>query len=362
MLDDRRPVATADSAKIAHLQSLVMKAVIPLAGKGTRLRPLTHSVPKPLLRVAGKPVLDYVLDALLHAGMEEAVFVVGHLGERIRSHVAGRFPELRARYATQEVQDGTAGAVGLAEPWIDGELFVVFADAVYEADLRSLPGSEPEAAAVVLAHEVEDYQRYGVIVTDAAGDMTRIVEKPSEPVSKLANIGLYYVRDHALFFEGIRRVLASPPGPSGEHYLTDAFQHMVDAGAKVRTAPVEGWHDTGKVEALLAANRRLLARGRSGVASGASVTDSVVSPSARVEAGAAVVRSRVGENVVVEARARVTDSDLEDAIVGAGASVADSRLRGSIVGDRARVRGVEGALLIADDSQVLCGGKARKPL
>lgn len=339
-----------------------MKAVIPLAGKGTRLRPLTHSVPKPLLRVAGKPVLDYVLDALLHAGMEEAVFVVGHLGEQVRSHVAARFPDLRARYAVQEVQDGTAGAVGLAEPWIDEELFVVFADAVYEADLRSLPGSEPDAAAVVLAQEVEDYQRYGVIVTNAAGDMTRIVEKPSEPVSKLANIGLYYVRDHALFFEGIRRTLAAPTGPLGEYALTDAFQYMVDAGARIRTAPVEGWHDTGKVETLLETNRRLLERGRGGVAAGADVTDSVVSPLARVEAGSAVIRSRIGDNVAVEADARVTDSDLEDAIVGAGAVVADSRLRGSIVGERARVRGVDGALLVADDSQVLCGRKARTPL
>lgn len=339
-----------------------MKAVIPLAGKGTRLRPLTHSVPKPLLRVAGRPVLDYLIDALLHAGMEEAVFVVGHLREAVRSHVSARFPGLRARYVTQEVQDGTAGAVALAKPWIDGELFVVFADAVYEADLRSLPEREPEAAAVVLAQEVEDYQRYGVIVTDEAGDMTRIVEKPSEPVSKLANIGLYYVRDHELFFEGIRRTLASPPGPAGEYFLTDAFQRMVDAGARVRTAPVEGWHDAGKVETLLAANRRLLELGRGGTAAGASVTDSAVSPSARIEAGAVVARSRIGENVTVEAGARVADSRLEDVIAERGAVVANSDLRGSIVGERAQVRGFEGALLVAADSRVLCEGNERRPL
>lgn len=339
-----------------------MHAVIPLAGKGTRLRPFTHHVPKPLLKVAGKPVLDYLLDSLLAAGLQEAVFVVGHLQEAVRAHVAERFPQLPARFVVQEVQDGTAGAVALAEPWIDGELFVVFADAVYEAGLRSAPAREPGAGAVLWAAEVEDYQRYGVIVTDAGGAMTRIVEKPRDPVSRLANIGLYYVRDHALLFEGIRRTLAAPPGASGEYYLTDAFQYMVDAGSRIATAPARGWHDTGKVETLLATNGHLLAHGRGGVAPAAAVSESDVSPLARIEEEAVVVRSRIGGNTTVERGARVEDADLEDAIVGAGAVVDGSRLRRSIVGERAVVRGFRGALLAADDSKALCGEKGRRPL
>ncbi len=339
-----------------------MKAVIPLAGRGTRLRPHTHHVPKPLLKAAGKPVLDYLVESLLAAGMEEAVFVVGHLRDAIRSHVSARFPALAARYVVQEVQDGTAGAVALAEPWIGGELFVVFADAVYEADLRSPPERERDAGAVVWAAEVEDYQRYGVIVTDAKGDMTRIVEKPSDPVSRLANIGLYYVRDHALFFEGIRRTLAAPPGPAGEYFLTDAFQYMVDAGSRIATAAADGWHDTGKVGTLLATSRHLLAAGRGGVAASATVAGSEVSPLARIEDGATVVRSRIGENATVEAGARIEDASLEDAIVGAGAVVVRSALRRSVVGERAVVRGLRGSLLVAADSEVLCGEKDGKPL
>ena len=339
-----------------------MKAVVPIAGKGTRLRPHTHGVPKPLLKVAGKAVLDYVLDDLLAAGLDEAVFVVGHLQEAVRAHVARRHPRLRARYVVQEVQDGTAGAVALAEPWIAEELFIVFADAVYEADLRWPAEREPDAGAVIWAKEVEDYQRYGVIVTDGRGGMTRIVEKPRAPVSKLANIGLYYVRDHALLFEGIRRTLASAPGPTGEFYLTDAFQHMVDAGARVATAPVDGWHDAGKVETLLATNRHLLADGRGGVAGGARVEGSRVADTARIEPGAVVEGSRIGGNVTVEEGARVRDSDLEDVIAGAGAVVEASRLRRSIVGERAVVRGLAGSLLVADDSRVLCGGEGAGPL
>lgn len=330
-----------------------MKAVIPLAGKGTRLRPHTHSTPKPLLRVAGKPVLDYLLDDLAKVGVFEVVFVVGHLGDAVRAHVARRHPRVRPRYVVQEVQDGTAGAVALARPWADDELLIVLADAVFEVDLGAALRLPLEKAGLMWAMDVEDYQRFGVIVTDEAGDLERIVEKPREPVSKRANIGLYYVRDHALLFEGIAHVLASDPGPSGEYYLTDAFQYMVDNGAKIATALVDGWHDAGKPETLLQTSRHLLGRGRGGTAPEARVRRSQVSPVSRIEAGAVVEDSRIGENTTVEAGARVADSDLEDVIVGAEAIVERCTLRRSIVGGGAVVRGLTGSARVADHSEVL---------
>lgn len=330
-----------------------MKAVIPLAGKGTRLRPHTHVVPKPLLRVAGKPVLDYLLDDLRKIGVAEVALIVGHLQNAIRSHVARRHPDLRPRYLVQEVQDGTAGAVALARSWADEELLIVLADAVFEVEwgaIRTLPA---EKAGAIWVAEVEDWRRYGVVVADEAGDLARIVEKPREPVSRLANVGLYYVRDHALLFEGIDHVAASPSGPSGERYLTDAFQYMVDQGAKLATAPVDGWHDAGKPETLLATNGHLLRRCRGGAQEGASVADSEVSPVARIEAGAVVTGSRIGANVTVEAGARVAGSELEDSIVGAEAVVEGSRLRDSVVGEGARVRDFRGTLHAAPHSEVL---------
>lgn len=330
-----------------------MKAVIPLAGKGTRLRPHTHSTPKPLLRVAGKPVLDYLLDDLTKVGVSEVVFVVGHLGDAVRAHVARRHPRLRPRYVVQEVQDGTAGAVALARPWADDELLIVLADAVFDVDLGAALRLPPEKAGLMWAMDVEDYQRFGVIVTDEAGDLARIVEKPREPVSKQANIGLYYVRDHALLFEGVAHVLASDLGPSGEYYLTDAFQYMVDKGAKIATAVVDGWHDAGKPETLLETSRHLLGRGRGGTAPEARVRRSQVSPLSRIEAGAVVEDSRIGENTTVEAGARVADSDLEDVIVGADAIVERCALRRSIVGGGAVVRGLTGSARVADHSEVL---------
>ncbi|MGI9627044.1 MAG: sugar nucleotidyltransferase [Longimicrobiales bacterium] len=330
-----------------------MKAVIPLAGKGTRLRPHTHLTPKPLVHVAGRPVMSYILDDLLELGVEEIVFIVGYLEDRVRSYMAEFYPQIKPHYTVQEVQDGTAGAVALARPWADEELLILFVDTLFEADLTLVNRLDPEKGGIIWAKEVEDYHRFGVIVTDDDGHMTRIVEKPTEPISKLANIGLYYISDYELLFKGIDHTLAAEPGPSGEFYLTDAFQYMVDHGSKIITAPVAGWHDCGRVDVLLGTNAHLLATTRGGVADGATVEGSEVHGLSRVEQGAMVLSSRVGPNVTIEAGARVENSDLENTIVGREAQITGSTLRDSIVGAQARVDSFNGSLSVLDHSEVV---------
>ena len=329
-----------------------MKAVIPVAGKGTRLRPHTHHTPKPVVKVAGRPVLSYLIDELIEVGVEEIVFIVGHLREAMEGWLKENYPTLKTHYVLQEVQDGTAGAVALAEPYIDSELFVIFAYAVFEVDYGLIRSLGQESDALLWAKEVEDYQRYGVIVTNDDGSMQKIVEKPSEPVSKLANIGLYYIRNHELLFEGIRHTLASPAGPSGEFYLTDAFQYMVDQGARLLTAPVDGWWDCGKPETLLETNHHLLEVGRGGVDDAASVEDSSLADPVRVEAGAVVRGSSIGPNVTIEAGATVENSTIRDSVIGAGASVKDSTLNDSLIGAHAEISAASGSLRVTDHSYV----------
>lgn len=329
-----------------------MKAVIPLAGKGTRLRPHTHHVPKPLVRVAGKPVMSYILDDLLDLGIDEVVFIVGYLQDTIREYISSEYPGISAHYVVQSVQDGTAGAVKLAEPYADDELLILFVDTLFDADLGLAERLPADQSGVIWAKEVEDYQRFGVIVTDEDGFMTRIVEKPSEPISKLANIGLYFIRDYALLFEGINHTLASDPGPSGEYFLTDAFQYMVDHGARIQTAPVGGWYDCGKIDALLDTNRHLLETGRGIIADEAALQDTTIDGAVRAEAGVTVTGSKVGPNVTLEAGARVDASTLIDCIVGAGAVVENSTLHDSVVGAGAHVSGFHGRLNVTHHSEV----------
>lgn len=330
-----------------------MKVVIPLAGKGTRLRPHTHVTPKPLLKVADKPVMSYILDDLRELGVEEAIFITGHLKEKVEEYVRREYPEFRARFIEQAVQNGTAGAVQLAAPYVEEDLLIIFVDTLFDADLSVVRTLPADVAGVIWAKEVEDYQRFGVILTDENGFMQRIVEKPREPISRLANIGLYYIRDWKLLFEGIEHTMNSAPGPSGEYYLTDAFQYMIDRGARIKTLAVHGWYDAGKPETLLETNRHLLetSRSRRPEANG-SVT---VHDPVYVAEGVTLDEAEIGPNVTISAGTVVRRSRLRDCIVGEKATIEDCTLHDSLVGNEVVLRGVRGQVDIGDHSVVNAG-------
>ena len=170
-----------------------MKVIIPLAGKGTRLRPHTHVTPKPMMRVAGKPVMSYVLDELRKlGGVEEVIYITGHLKEKVEDF-ARKSLDVPSVFIEQKIQDGTAGAIALARDRIDQPVLIIFVDTIFDADLSIV--NKTDADGIIWTKEVEDYQRFGVVVTDTDGNMTQIVEKPKTPISKRANIGLYYIRN-----------------------------------------------------------------------------------------------------------------------------------------------------------------------
>lgn len=315
---------------------------------GTRVRPHTHTRPKPLLRVANRPVLSYVIEQLRAEGVDEFICITGHLADRIRAWMADEFPGLPVTYVEQATQRGTADAIGLAEPYVRGPVLIVFVDTLFDADFSVLH-SHADASGILWAKEVEDYQRYGVILTDEAGYMKRIIEKPSEPVSKLANIGVYYVKDHELMFEGIRHVMDRDPH-LGEYFLTDAFQYMIDRGARLHTAEVGGWFDCGKPETLLETNRVMLERGHGG---DPDLPASVTVEGAIAVAGDAIVEaSAVGPNVSIASGSRVRGSRLRHTIVGADSVIEDCDLVHSLVGDRVKLRGVRGKVSVGDDGVV----------
>lgn len=328
-----------------------MKVVIPLAGKGTRLRPHTYLTPKPLLPVGGKPVMSYILDDLEALGVDEIVFITGYLKENIEEYVRREYPQFESHFVEQAVQDGTAGAVALAEPYIDDEVLIVFVDTLFDADLSLVKRLPEGEAGVIWAKEVEDYQRFGVVVTDGDGYMKRIVEKPRDPISKLANIGLYYIRDWKLLFEGIHHVMGATKAPGEEYYLTDAFQYMIDHGARIRTVEVEGWYDCGQLETLIDTNRHLLETGRAlrpAGGEGVKIHDPV-----RVAEGVELQDVEIGPNVTIEAGARIRGGRIRDSIIGLDTTIEDSEIHDSLIGSRVEIRGVKGSVSLLDDSFVV---------
>jgi glucose-1-phosphate thymidylyltransferase len=317
-----------------------MKVIVPVAGKGTRLLPLTKTVPKPLIRVAGRPVMDYVMDQVGQLDVEELIIITGHLKDRVEQYVREHY-HFPARFVEQKVQDGTASAVDLARPFVNGPVLIIFVDTLFDADLGLI--KRVDADGIIWVKEVEDYQRFGVVVTDERGYMRQIVEKPSEPISKLANIGLYYIRDWKTLFDGITWARSRPPH-KGEYFLTDAFQYMVDQGKKLLTASVGGWYDCGKVDTVLETNRHLLENGGSRrprphaqvrvlepvyVADGVELEDCTIGPNVTIDPGA-VVKTSVLRDAIVGARAKVVGSTVEQSLVGDGTEVMGQRLKGMI--------------------------------
>ena len=325
-----------------------MKVIIPLAGKGTRLRPHTHITPKPMLKIAGKPVIDYVMEDLARLGeVTQVIYITGHLKEKVEAYARAKY-QFDAVFIEQKVQDGTAGAVALAREYVDEPVFIIFVDTIFDADLSVV--KHTDADGIIWVKTVDDYQRFGVVVSDAAGNMTKIVEKPSTPVSKRANIGLYYIRNWKLLYEGIDWTLKQPKN-KGEYYLTDAFQYMIDHGAKIKVIDVEGWYDAGEQGTLLETNRTMLEKGRArkpvAIPPGVEFIDPVY-----IEDGVSIVASTIGPNVSIGAGSRIERSRVRDTIVGAGASVLDSSLVGSLIGDAAVVDGAQGQLNVSDHSVV----------
>jgi glucose-1-phosphate thymidylyltransferase len=325
-----------------------MKVIIPLAGKGTRLRPHTYITPKPMLKVAGKPVMQYILEDLRRLGnVEQIIYITGHLKEKVEEYARKEFADIPSVFIEQVVQDGTAGAVALAREYVDQPVLIIFVDTIFDADLAVT--KTIDADGIIWVKEVEDYQRFGVVVTDRAGNMTKIVEKPDTPISKRANIGLYYVRNRKLLYEGIDWVLQQPKN-KGEYYLTDAFQYMIDNGAKIRVIDVEGWYDAGKIDTLLETNRVMLEKGaarRPKMDGDSTIIDPVY-----IEDDVVLKGARVGPNVSIGRGSVIEKSELRDTLVGSNTKIIDSVIHNSLIGDSALVEGVRGEVTLSDSSEV----------
>jgi len=324
-----------------------MKVIIPLAGKGTRLRPHTYLTPKPMMKVAGKPVMSYVLDELKKLGnVEEIVYITGHLKEKVEEYARAEI-DVPSVFIEQKVQDGTAGAIALARDYVDQPVLIIFVDTIFDADLTKV--KSVDADGIIWVKEVEDYQRFGVVVTDKDGNMTKIVEKPKTPISRRANIGLYYMRNWKLLFEGIDHTLKQPKN-QGEYFLTDAFQYMIDKGAKIKVIDVQGWYDAGKIETMIETNEAMLNRGRARRPK--NVGDSTIIDPVYIEDNVTLKKSTIGPNVSIGAGSVLDGAEVSHSIVGSNAKITKSVLKNSLVGDDTVVEGVKGEVTVGDHSEV----------
>lgn len=327
-----------------------MKILIPLAGYGTRLRPHTFTKPKPLINVAGKPVLGHVLDMFNELDdVEEIVFIVGHLGEQIEQYVAKEYPRIRARYYEQKELNGQSTAVYLAKDVLAGPLLMVFVDTIVQTDLSHLK-DEP-ADAIAWVKQVDDPRRFGVAEVGPDGFVTGLVEKPEDVKNNLVVVGFYYFKNSRLLVECIEEQIARDIKTKNEYFLADAVNLMLQRGIRMRVQPVEVWQDCGKPETVLETNRYLLEHGHDN--SRRVKKDSfIVIPPVNIDPSAEVIHSIVGPHVTLAAGCRVENSVVRDSIIDVGAQIRNAVLSGSLIGKDARVIGKFRIFNVGDSSEV----------
>jgi glucose-1-phosphate thymidylyltransferase len=325
-----------------------MKVIIPAAGYGTRMRPHTHTRPKPLVPVAGRPSLAFVLDALAPLPIEELIFIVGRMGEQMEEYVKKRYPQYATRFIEQKVMRGQADAINLAREYVRGDLLTLFVDTIFEADLSVLNHLD-DADGALFAAEVPDPQRFGIAVIGPDGYTTKLVEKPQNPESNLAVVGLYYFKDSQWLFRAIKTLMDSGRSLKGEYYLADTIQVMIDEGAKFRPFTVSAWEDTGTQDAVLHTNRYLLRKMDTNTEPYMMGTSLVIPPS-YVSPEATVANSIIGPYAAISEGATVTDSIVRNSIISPNARVSGTVLFGSLIGERATVEGSYRTLNLGDDS------------
>ncbi|MEW6005158.1 MAG: sugar phosphate nucleotidyltransferase [Stygiobacter sp.] len=323
----------------------MMRAIIPAAGFGTRLKPHTFSLPKVLLNVGGKPILGHIIEKLLSENIVDATFVVGYLGEKIVEYVKKEYPQLNASFVTQEIALGLGHAIHVAIPTINNEeLFIILGDTIFDVDLKNVFNQNYSSLGVKY---VENPSRFGVAVCEN-NFISKLIEKPQTPVSKLALVGLYYIKNTNLLIDSLNELFQKEIKTKGEYQLTDALQLMIEKGEKFTSFNVDGWYDCGKSETLLSTNKFLLeSKGTNRRINGNVIIDPVfISESAIVKNSVIGPYTTISENCIVE------ESIIRNSILSPNAKVEKSMLDNSIIGMNAVVKGNYKKLNAGDSSEI----------
>ena len=329
-----------------------MKAIIPVAGAGTKLRPLTYTQPKALIPIAGNTILGVIVDQLLDAGITEFVFVIGYLGEKIQAYIQKTYPELKCTFVNQNNRRGTGHAIWLTKDAVSNdEVMIVLGDTVCDYHVKDVLNSSISQIGV---RKVDDPRSFGVAELNDKDMVVRMVEKPLIPKSNMAMVGIYYIKETAAMYAALERHLNNTADENGEYHLTNALQHMLEDGIQLHAFRVNNWFDCGKKETLLSTNATLLKQmydehpGRMHyVAEG-----SVVIPPVNIAEGCIIRNCIVGPNVSIGEHTKMESSIIKDSIIGSYAELHQVVLNSSIIGNDAYVRGLSQSLNIGDNTEI----------
>ena len=329
-----------------------MKAIIPVAGVGTKLRPLTYTQPKALIPIAGKTILGVIVDQLTDAGVTEFVFVIGYLGEKIQRYIDRKYPHLKHTFVTQNDRRGTGHAIWLTQEAVgNDEVMIVLGDTVCDYNVREVLQS---SASQIGVRKVDDPRSFGVAELNEKDNVMRMVEKPLIPKSNMAMVGIYYIKETAALYAALNKDLNNAADETGEYHLTSALQHMLEEGVTLHAFRVNNWFDCGKKETLLSTNATLLRQmeDEQSIKKEYDFHNTVVIHPVNIAEGCNINNSIIGPNVTIGEHTRIESSIVRDSIIGSYAELHQVVLNSSIIGSDAYVRGLSQSLNIGDNTEI----------
>lgn len=329
-----------------------MKAIIPVAGAGTRLRPLTYTQPKPLIPVGGKPIISYIIDQLVTHGVREFVFVIGYLGEKIKNYVNREYPDLHKEFVVQEKRLGTGHAIWIAKELIKdaSEVIVFFGDVIIDFDLARVIKAERSYLAI---KRVKDPREFGVVELDKDGRVIRLVEKPKIPTTDLAMVGFYMIRDVDALITALEFNINNNIRTVGEFPLTDALMRMVQTGVSLKTIKVDNWYDCGKKEVLLETNALLLEKDRGyGIDNIPHFENTIIIHPVKIGKDCTINNAIIGPHVTIGDNVMINRAIIRNSIIGNYASIKEINLHNSVVGNDAAITGLIQSLNIGDNTEI----------
>jgi glucose-1-phosphate thymidylyltransferase len=335
------------------LASSSIKIIIPMAGYGTRLRPLTWSRPKPLIRLADKLMLDHVLDmlsSLPDLENSEFIFIVGKLGEKIEAYMHQAHPNLHVTYIQQPEMRGQSHAIALAKEYLTGPMVMVYVDTLIETNFSFLSTETADGVAWVKA--VPDPRRFGVASLGADGRVDHLIEKPPDMDNNLAVVGCYYLRSSEDLLHAIDEQIQRNISLKGEFFLTDAINIMLEHGLKMRVEYVETWLDAGTLDDILSTNRYLLEHGHANMADALTHKDAVFLPPVYIHPSASIKSSVIGPYAVIGAGCKVMSSIIRDSIIDDGSDLSNVVLEHSLVGREVEISSQADVLNVGDHSKL----------
>jgi glucose-1-phosphate thymidylyltransferase len=327
-----------------------LKVIIPVAGIGSKLRPHTHTQPKALVPVAGKPILSHIIDNLVELGLTEFVFIIGYLGDKVESFVRGNHPQIDCKFVVQEPREGIGHAVWLAREHLRGqELLIVLGDTIFDVDLKPVIHGKYSSVGV---KKVENPDNFGVAELDEEGFIVKTVEKPTIPKSNLALVGLYKIKEGDRLLEALDYNIQHDIRTHNDFHLTDGLMRMISEGVKITTFPVENWYDCGLKSALLQTNAILLKRNEEAFKTRNDFENTIIVHPVTIAEGCKIANSIIGPNVSIGENATVNSSIVSNSIIGSFSELKNAVLHDSVVGSDASLRGLSQSLNIGDSTEI----------